>query len=58
MTETTWERKKTKNRRQWSKHRKAGAPPTYIQPIQGRWAHGKGDLEGVVWWWGENGVYI
>ena len=47
-----------KNKRQWSKNRRAGAPPTCTQPIQGRWAHGQRDSEGVVWWWGEKGVYI
>ena len=31
------------------------APPTCTQPIQGRWAHGQGDSEGVVWWWGKRG---
>ena len=47
-----------KYRRQWSKHRRVGTLPTCTQPIQGRWAHGQGDSEDVVWWWGEKGVYI
>ena len=47
-----------KYRRQWSKHRRAEASPTCTQPIQRRWAHGQGDSEGVVWWWGQKGVYI
>ena len=32
-----------------------GAPPTCTQPIHGRWAHGQGDSNVVVWWWGERG---
>ena len=45
--------KEGKNRRQWSEHRRARVSSTCTQPIQGRWAHGKRDSEGVVWWWEE-----
>ena len=47
-----------KHRRQWSKHRRAGAPPTCTQPIQGKWAHSQSNSKGVIWWWGEKMVYI
>ena len=36
----------------------AEAPLTCIQPMQGRWVHSQEFTESVVWWKGENGLFL
>ena len=57
MVETTWERKKTKAEDSKASTKRPEHHNLYLANTR-RWAHGQGDSEDVVWWWGENEVYI
>ena len=57
MVEIAWEQKRRQKEKIVEQAYKARALPTCTQQIQGRWAHSQRDSEGVVWWWGEKGVY-
>ena len=56
MVEIAWEQKRRQKEKIVEQAYK-GQSTTNLYPANTRWAHSQRDSEGVVWWWGEKGVY-